>query len=132
MSINISRTDGKAPQKINHISLRASNEQLEIIEAESRAVNMNRSEYLLYRGTVKDRSLRRLKKERLSQNEYAELTLMRREYIAQGNNLNQIARSVNQANQEGRSIEIDSKALREIAMANQLIAKKIQKLGAKK
>ena len=43
MSINISRTDGKAPQKINHISLRASNEQLEIIEAESRAVNMNRS-----------------------------------------------------------------------------------------
>ena len=132
MSINISRTDSKVPQKVNHISLRASNEQLEIIEAESRAVNMNRSEYLLYRGTVKDRSLRRLKKERLSQNEYAELTLMRREYIAQGNNLNQIARSVNQANQEGRPIEIDSKALREIAMANQLIAKKIQKLGGKK
>lgn len=132
MSINISRTDSKAPQKINHISIRVSNEQLEIIEAESRAVNMNRSEYLLYRGTVKDRSLRRLKKERLSQDEYAELTLMRREYIAQGNNLNQIARSVNQANQEGRSIEIDSKVLRNIAMTNQLIAEKIQKLGARK
>lgn len=131
MSINISKADSKSPQKINHISLRVSNEQLEIIEVESRAVNMNRSEYLLYRGTVKDRSLRRLKKERLSQNEYAELTLMRREYIAQGNNLNQIARSVNQANQEGRSIEIDSKVLEKIAAANQLIAKKIQKLGAK-
>jgi hypothetical protein len=131
MSINISRTESKAPKKSNHISLRVSNEQLEIIEAESRAVNMNRSEYLLYRGTVNDRSLRRLKKERLSHDEYAELTLMRREYIAQGNNLNQIARSMNQANQEGRSIEIDSKVLAKIAAANQLIAEKIQKLGAK-
>lgn len=131
MSINVSRTDSKAPQKTNHISLRVSNEQLEIIEAESRAVNMNRSEYLLYRGTVNDRSLRRLKQERMSQEEYAELMLMRKEYIAQGNNLNQIARSINRANQEGRSIEIDSKALAKIAAANQLIAEKIQKLGAK-
>jgi hypothetical protein len=131
MSINVSRTDSKAPQKTNHISLRVSNEQLEIIEAESRAVNMNRSEYLLYRGTVNDRSLRRLKQERMSQEEYAELMLMRKEYIAQGNNLNQIARSINRANQEGRSIEIDSKVLAKIAAANQLIAEKIQKLGAK-
>nr|WP_146138119.1 hypothetical protein [Chamaesiphon polymorphus] len=92
---------------------------------------MNRSEYLLFRGTINDRTLRRLKQERLSQDEYAELTLIRREYIAQGNNLNQIARGVNLANQEGRAIEIDSKALQEIAAANQLIAKRIQKLGAK-
>ncbi|PSB59566.1 plasmid mobilization protein [Chamaesiphon polymorphus] len=131
MSINISRNDAKPSQKTNHISLRVSNEQLEIIEAECRAVNMNRSEYLLFRGTINDRTLRRLKQERLSQDEYAELTLIRREYIAQGNNLNQIARGVNLANQEGRAIEIDSKALQEIAAANQLIAKRIQKLGAK-
>ncbi|WP_373544891.1 hypothetical protein [Chamaesiphon sp.] len=131
MGINISKADSKPPQKVNHISLRASDEQLEIIESESRAVRMNRSEFLLHRGTINDRTLRRLKQERLSQDEYAELTLIRREYIAQGNNLNQIARGVNIANQEGRSIEVDSKTLKEIAAANQLIAKRIQKLGAK-
>jgi uncharacterized protein YnzC (UPF0291/DUF896 family) len=130
MTINISRAESKPPKKVNHISLRASDEELGIIEAQSKEVNMSRSEYLIYQGTKPDRARRKLKSTHLTVSEYAELALLRKEYIAQGNNLNQIARAVNIANQEGRSIEIDCKTLEKIAIANALIAKTIQKLGA--
>ena len=55
-----------------------------------------------------------------------------RSLIAQGNNLNQIARGINLANIDGRAVGLEPDTLKGITAANQQIAKKMLKLGVKK
>ena len=119
-------------QKVNNISLRLTDDELETILAQAKKLKMNRSDYLRHRALQPARRSKKVTAEYLSMVEYQELMLLRRELIAQGNNLNQIARGINRANMDGRAVGIEPEALKGITAANQQIAKKMLKLGVKK
>lgn len=83
------------PKRVNNITLRLTDDELDTIESQARKLNLNRSDYLRHQAL---KSVRRFKPKLLKSLDtlqYRELALIRKELSCQGNNLNQIARALN-------------------------------------
>jgi hypothetical protein len=83
------------PKRVNNITLRLTDDELDTIEEQARKLNLNRSDYLRHQAL---KSVRRFKPKpikSLDTLQYRELALIRKELSCQGNNLNQIARALN-------------------------------------
>jgi Bacterial mobilisation protein (MobC) len=117
------------PKRINNITLRLTDEELDTIEQQSRKLELNRSDYLRHQAL---KPVRRLKPAKdLDILQYQELALLRRELSAQGNNLNQIARALNTLLQTGEPVKIDISRLEMIANESYAATKSILKLQKK-
>jgi len=78
------------PKRVNNITLRLTDDELDTIEEQARKLNLNRSDYLCHQAL---KSVRRFKPKpikSLDTLQDRELALIRKELSCQGNNLNQI------------------------------------------
>jgi Bacterial mobilisation protein (MobC) len=100
--------------KTERVEVRMSTQELKIIDAAAKKVNLNRSEYLRLRGQ------KRVYTKELPRRDYDTLTRNYRELRAQGNNLNQIARALNTALGFGCQVNFDANDLKIAIEANQL------------
>jgi uncharacterized protein (DUF1778 family) len=87
--------------KDRRIEVRITQRELDQIDRAAQNLGLTRSEYLRLRGLKKVYTRR----QSLPDLDYAKLMVVYRELQAQGNNLNQIARSLHQAKLEGKEID---------------------------
>jgi hypothetical protein len=83
------------PKRVNNITLRLTDDELDTIEAQARKLNLNRSDYLRHQALKSVRRFKPKPMKSLDTLQYRELALIRKELSCQGNNLNQIARALN-------------------------------------
>jgi hypothetical protein len=88
--------------KNRRIEVRISDRELQLIDKSANQLRLTRSEYLRMRG-LKGVYTR---KQELPDTNYAKLMLNYRELKAQGNNLNQIAKVLNQSRLEGKEVDL--------------------------
>jgi Bacterial mobilisation protein (MobC) len=83
------------PKRVNNITLRLTDDELDTIEEQARKLNLNRSDYLRHQALKSVRRFKPKPLKSLDTLQYRELALIRKELSCQGNNLNQIARALN-------------------------------------
>jgi Bacterial mobilisation protein (MobC) len=83
------------PKRVNNITLRLTDDELDTIEEQARKLNLNRSDYLRHQALKSVRRFKPKPMKSLDTLQYRELALIRKELSCQGNNLNQIARALN-------------------------------------
>jgi Bacterial mobilisation protein (MobC) len=83
------------PKRVNNITLRLTDDELDTIEEQARKLNLNRSDYLRHQALKSVRRFKPKPLKSLDTLQYRELALIRKELNCQGNNLNQIARALN-------------------------------------
>jgi len=115
--------------KFNVISLRLTNDELSEIDRLARSKNLTRSAYL--RLMAIQSPYLPVQIDPSSADLYKAHLLIYQELRCQGHNLNQIARSINQANLDGIALNGYLKALGKVRAANQDIAVQIGNLGVK-
>ena len=119
------------PKRVNNITLRLSDDELDTIEAQAHKLNLNRSDYLRHQAL---KSVRRFKPKPLKSIDtlqYQELALIRKELSCQGNNLNQIARALNTLLKMGVPCNIDIARLEQIASESYRATQSILRLQKK-
>jgi hypothetical protein len=103
--------------KDRRIEVRITQRELEQIDRAAQKMSLTRSEYLRLRGLKKVYT----RIQSLPDLDYAKLMVVYRELQAQGNNLNQIARSLHQAKLEGKEIDCLNEIDRLIATNRQAL-----------
>jgi hypothetical protein len=83
------------PKRVNNITLRLTDDELDTIEEQARKLNLNRSDYLRHQALKSVRRFKPKPLKSLDTLQYRELAMIRKELSCQGNNLNQIARALN-------------------------------------
>jgi hypothetical protein len=112
--------------KLNVISWRLTNDELDEIDRRARAHNLTRSAYL---SLMLARSPRHsIQIDSSKADLYKSCLLICQELRCQGNNINQIARGIYRANLEGVTFNGYLQALKQIRAANQDLATQLGKL----
>ena len=119
--------DRSIDHRLNTITIRLTDKELDLIQNRVKGLDITRSEYIRRQLLGKVQNIK-TQNEEFNQGEYKKWLILHREWIAQGNNLNQIAMGINRANLDGRSIILDSDVLKSIETANNKIAKDINSL----
>jgi hypothetical protein len=118
--------------KVHSVTVKFNDDGIEIVQRRARAIGVSRAEYLRLRGL---QPVGRLKKAReveaIDLQTYQAYMAVSKELKCQGNNLNQIARGINQANLEGRTFNGYLQALSRIHQTIEGIANSIAKIGVK-
>lgn len=120
-------------QSVRHniFQFRATNDELDTLHTRAKSMSMSLSEYVRWRslqpiGRLKSPQARKA----LDQSTFGLYINLTKELNRQGINLNQIAKSLNSAEIDGRSMKEASAQLVEIRKSIQVITTSIQHLGA--
>lgn len=90
----------RKPARINKISVRFTDRELDLIHARAEAIDLNRTAYI-QRQALQNRDVETVPKPTVD----AAQILLLKELIKQGNNINQIARGINRANISGQPLD---------------------------
>jgi Bacterial mobilisation protein (MobC) len=89
----------RKPARINKISVRFTDRELDLIHARAEAIDLNRTAYI-QRQALQNRDIEAIPKPIVD----ASRMLLLKELRIQGNNINQIAKGINRANLLGESL----------------------------
>lgn len=119
------------PKRVNNITLRLTDDELDTIEERARMLNLNRSDYLRHQVLKSVRRFKTKPVKSLDTLQYQKLALIRKELNCQGNNLNQIARALTTLLKMGVPVEIDIARLEQIANDSYRATRSILRLQKK-
>jgi Bacterial mobilisation protein (MobC) len=91
--------DTRKPARINKISVRFTDRELDLIHARAEAIDLNRTAYI-QRQALQNRDIEAVPKPTVD----AAQILLLKELKVQGNNINQIAKGINRANISGEPL----------------------------